>query len=145
MQRRKIEKKSVEPRHSSHQAGGVGKVFEGENPFGGDHYWGHPPPGAHNLPKELQNCTTNMTAPCYRSLYQLPEHPAAVPGNSLGLYEQGDFIDKPDLDKYNAVFAPHVPQGTYPIPALIDGAQYDFPPNASKYVGGEALIDVDIA
>ncbi|KXJ85420.1 protease S8 tripeptidyl peptidase I [Microdochium bolleyi] len=145
VKRSKIQKKSVMPRHSSHQIGGAGKVFEGENPFGGSPFWGHPSAEACKLPPALQNCTTNMTAPCYRKLYQLPEHPVAVPGNSLGLYEQGDFIDKPDLDKYNAVFAPHVPQGTYPIPALIDGAQYDFPPNASDYVGGEALIDVDLA
>jgi tripeptidyl-peptidase-1 len=78
-------------------------------------------------------------------LYQLPQPGFAIPGHSLGLYEQGDWFSKADLDEFYAQYAPYVPQGTYPIPALIDGASYDYPQNDTGHVGGEADIDIDIA
>jgi len=35
--------------------------------------------------------------------------------------------------------------GTYPIPALIDGANFSEPASNTVLVGGEANIDIDIA
>lgn len=65
-------------------------------------------------------------------------------GNSLGLYEQGDYFAKSDLDLFYAEYAPWVPQGTYPIPALIDGANFSVPAY-SALNGGESNIDIDMA
>jgi tripeptidyl-peptidase I len=86
-----------------------------------------------------------MTPTCLRALYGIPSSPGAVPGNSLGLYEQGDYFDKADLDLSLAAYAPWVPPHTYPIPNLIDGAQYDFPQNNTEFIEGEALIDLLLA
>ena len=86
----------------------------------------------------------NITPPCIKALYQIPNATLASPGNSLGLFEQGDYFNKQDLDLFYAQYAPYVPQGTYPIPALIDGAQYGMPQNSSEN-SGESDIDIDMA
>jgi tripeptidyl-peptidase-1 len=85
-----------------------------------------------------------MTPPCIKALYQIPDAKRATPGNSLGLYEQGDYFSEPDVNLFYAAFAPWVPQNTFPIPALIDGANYSVPPY-SPLNGGEADIDIDMA
>lgn len=41
-------------------------------------------------------------------------------------------------------YAPYVPHGTYPIPALIDGAEFGVPANSSLN-RGESDIDIDVA
>jgi tripeptidyl-peptidase I len=102
------------------------------------------PVGTAALPSDLQNCGRNMTPSCYRALYQIPQPTDAVAGNGLGLFEQGAYFEKRDLDDFYARSAPWVPQGTYPIPALIDGAAYVAPANATDDVTGEADIDIDI-
>lgn len=102
------------------------------------------PPAAKSLPADVQDCGSAITPPCIRALYGIPIAKTATPGNSLGLYEQGDYISTTDLDGYYAAVAPWVPQGTYPIPALIDGAEFSAPSNSSL-VGGEADLDVEIA
>jgi tripeptidyl-peptidase-1 len=79
-----------------------------------------------------------------KALYQIPPATKATPGNTLGLFEQGDYFAKSDLDLTRALFAPWVPQGVYPIPALIDGANYSVPPY-SPLNTGESDIDMDIA
>ena len=101
--------------------------------------------GAGSLPPDLQGCGQNMTPTCYRAMYQIPSNVKAVPGNSLGLYEQGDYFAESDIDSFFASFAPWVPQGTFPIPALIDGAEYSVPADDTTLDGGEADIDIDIA
>jgi tripeptidyl-peptidase-1 len=95
------------------------------------------------LPPVLQNCSTNITPACLKALYGIPDAPAAVPGNSVGLYQQGSYFAKEDIDAYMAKYAPYVPQGTYPINASIDGASYSVPP-ASALNTGEANIDIDM-
>jgi tripeptidyl-peptidase-1 len=95
------------------------------------------------LPPALQNCSTNITPACLKALYGIPDAPAAVPGNSVGLYQQGSYFAKEDIDAYMAKYAPYVPQGTYPINASIDGASYSVPP-ASALNTGEANIDIDM-
>lgn len=93
------------------------------------------------LPPALQNCSTNVTPDCIRALYGIPKAPAAVPGNSVGVYQQGSYFVPSDLDSYFASYAPNVPQGTYPINASIDGASYSVPASYADN-GGEANIDI---
>ncbi|KAJ6172130.1 Aorsin [Penicillium chermesinum] len=102
------------------------------------------PAKALNLPTELQDCGVNITPACLKAMYGIPDATKATKGNSLGLYEQGDYFAEEDLDLYWAKYAPWVPQGTYPIPALIDGANYSVP-TTSALNGGEADIDIDMA
>jgi tripeptidyl-peptidase-1 len=106
--------------------------------------WNYIPPGAGSLPPDLQACGRNFTPVCMKALYQIPPATKATPGNTLGLFEQGDYFAKEDLDLTRALFAPWVPQGVYPIPALIDGANYSVPPY-SPLNTGESDIDMDIA
>ncbi|KAI9696511.1 MAG: hypothetical protein M1820_008139 [Bogoriella megaspora] len=98
-----------------------------------------------DLPADLQDCGNNITPACIKALYQIPNATLASPGNSLGLYEQGDYFNKEDLDLFYANYAPYVPQGTYPIPALIDGAQYGVAQNDTALNGGESNIDIDMS
>jgi tripeptidyl-peptidase-1 len=108
--------------------------------------WDQLPPGVGNLPEDVQGCGVNITPPCWKALYQLPEYnPPSTTANSLGLYEQGDYFAISDVQSYLAKYAPYVPLDHLPIPALIDGAAYSFPANNTDYVGGEANIDIDIA
>lgn len=102
------------------------------------------PANAKALPADLQNCGVAITPPCIRALYGIPVATKKSPGNSLGLYEQGDYIATTDLDGYFRDVATWVPQGTYPIPALIDGANFSAP-YYSTLIGGEADLDVEIA
>ncbi|KAF7118908.1 hypothetical protein CNMCM5793_008544 [Aspergillus hiratsukae] len=99
---------------------------------------------AKSLPPDLQNCSYNMTPPCIKAMYSIPDATKARKGNALGLYEQGDYFAKSDLDLYYAHFAPWVPQGTYPTPALIDGANYSVPADSALNTG-ESDIDIDMA
>lgn len=122
-----------------------GRVSLKENPFVNNYPWGYKPVAAQALPEDLQDCGRNVTPPCYRALYDIPVPIGAVSGLGVGVYEQGDYFAKADLDDSYAAYAPWVPQGTYPINATIDGAQYDFPQNATDWVGGEANLDIFIA
>lgn len=106
--------------------------------------WDWKPSSAAKLPKELQGCGRNITPTCIKALYQIPNATQATPGNSLGLYEQGDYFNEGDVNLFYAEYAPWVPQGTFPIPALIDGANYSVP-TYSPLNGGEADIDIDMA
>ncbi|TGO32531.1 hypothetical protein BHYA_0309g00090 [Botrytis hyacinthi] len=102
------------------------------------------PPSAANLPSDLQDCGSNMTPTCIKAMYKIPTATLNASGNSLGLYEQGDYFAKSDLDLFYAKYAPWVPQGTYPIPALIDGANFSVPAS-SALNDGESDIDIDMA
>jgi tripeptidyl-peptidase-1 len=106
--------------------------------------WDWMPAAAAGLPTDLQGCGRNITPACVKALYGIPDPNKVAPGNSLGLFEQGDYFAKSDLDLFYAEYAPYVPQGTYPIPALIDGANFSVPAH-SPLNGGESDIDIDIA
>lgn len=98
-----------------------------------------------DLPPDLQACGYNITTPCIKALYSIPEapqHPHS--GNALGLYEQGDYFAKEDLDLYWKNINPAVPVGTYPTPNLIDGANYSVPAY-SPWNGGESDIDIEMS
>jgi tripeptidyl-peptidase-1 len=93
---------------------------------------------------ELAGCGFNMTPPCIRALYDIPlPTNKPNPKNALGLYEQGDYFAKKDLDLYWKNVYPEVPQGTYPKPQLIDGANYSVPANSSLNTG-ESNIDIQM-
>ena len=98
---------------------------------------------AAGLPTALQNCSTNMTPTCIKALYSIPNAPAAVPGNSVGLFQQGSYFAESDVNLWLANFAPNVPQNTFPINASIDGASYSVPAS-SALNSGEALIDIEM-
>lgn len=97
-----------------------------------------------SLSEDLQLCGYNMTPTCIKALYDIPDATKARKGNSLGLYEQGDYFAKSDIDLFYKEYAPWVPQGTYPIPAMIDGAEYGVAANSSLNTG-ESDIDIDMA
>lgn len=104
------------------------------------------PPGSGSLPEDVQGCGVNITPPCWKALYQLPQvSPPVTSANSFGLFEQGDYFAISDVQSYLKLFAPHIPINHLPIPALIDGAEYSAPANNTLLVGGEANIDIDIA
>lgn len=105
--------------------------------------WDWKPAAAARLPADLQGCGRNITPACIKALYQIPDADKATPGNSLGLYQQGVYFAKSDIDSFYAEYAPYVPQGTYPVPALIDGANFSVPVY-SPLNSGEADIDIDM-
>lgn len=123
-----------------------GNVKPHQSPYTpGGFPWGYKPPGSGSLPVDLQGCGVNTTVACNKARYQIPDPPSKVASeNSLGLYEQGDYFSKEDLDLYYKTYTPWIPQGTYPIPALIDGANFSVPVD-SALNGGESDIDIDIA
>ncbi|KAJ5133905.1 Aorsin [Penicillium atrosanguineum] len=88
------------------------------------------PAKALSLSKDLQLCSYNMTPTCIKALYDIPDATKARKGNSLGLYEQG--------------ICSLGSQGTYPIPAMIDGANFSVPADSSLNTG-ESDIDIDMA
>ncbi|KAJ5618801.1 subtilisin-like protein [Penicillium lagena] len=101
------------------------------------------PAKAKSLPEDLRGCGFNMTPVCIKALYNIPDATKARKGNSLGLYEQGDYFAKSDVDLFYKHYAPWVPQGTYPTPNLIDGANFSVPAYSSLNTG-ESDIDIDM-
>ncbi|CAK7262474.1 hypothetical protein SEPCBS57363_000063 [Sporothrix epigloea] len=74
-------------------------------------------------PYNLTNCDRVISPECVRYLYDIPLGTTATPGNEMGVFESlGDHYSKLDLDVFVREFAPFIPNGTYPIPRLIDGA-----------------------
>ncbi len=76
-----------------------------------------------------------MTPACIKTLYQLPTRTHVSGNNSLGVFQQGDYFVKSDFDQFLATYAPYVPQKTYPIPALIDGAVFSVSADDPLYGG----------
>lgn len=128
-----------EKRNSHAQVSRVSNFVPQE--LGGHHHPEQDQPGA----PDLSRCSYNMTPPCIRALYGIPLPTSKPhPGNGLGLYEQGDYFAKSDLDLYWKNIYPEVPQGTYPTPQLIDGANYSVPAYSSLN-SGESNIDIEMA
>lgn len=94
-----------------------------------------PPPG-------LANCDKLITPECIKALYKIPPATKAHPNNSLGIFEEGDFYSQKDLDLFFANMSSHIPQGTHPIPAFIDGAKA---PVSVEQAGGESDLDFELA
>lgn len=96
-----------------------------------------------DLPVELQKCGTDVTIECIKALYDLPAGSKALPGHTVGTFQQGSYFSEDDVNAYFAAYAPYVPQGTFPIDATIDGASYSVPVD-SDLNSGEANIDIDM-
>lgn len=68
-------------------------------------------------------CDTFVSQECVRTQYSIPKGTLAAEGNELGIFESlGDHYAKEDLDVYFTYLYPEIPNGTYPIDQLIDGA-----------------------
>jgi len=68
-------------------------------------------------------CDIYVTAPCTQVQYGIPNTTTAAPGNELGIFESIDVhYSRKDLDIYFSTLYPQIPNGTYPIEDLIDGA-----------------------
>ncbi|KIH86515.1 alkaline serine protease [Sporothrix brasiliensis 5110] len=94
-------------------------------------------------PMNSSNCYEYVTPNCIRTQYGIPKGTTARPGNELGIFEGlNQHYSKSDLDDYFEVVSPNIPQGTYPIPRLIDGATADTQPDTA---GGEAELDFQAA
>jgi len=102
------------------------------------------PPGAGQLPPDLQDCGRNITPVCLKALYQIPNAHIKDNVNQLGLYESGDIYSQEDLNSFFAQYAPYVPQGTHPLLDSVDGGQAPVAPG-SDFNTGESDIDMDIA
>ncbi|CAN8102435.1 unnamed protein product [Discula destructiva] len=69
------------------------------------------------------NCGKYVTAACMRDQYGIPNNTLASPGNELGIFETlNDHYSKYDLDAFFSTLYPYIPNGTYPIEKLVDGA-----------------------
>ncbi|KAK2624864.1 hypothetical protein QTJ16_006057 [Diplocarpon rosae] len=95
------------------------------------------------LPPILRNCSIEMSPDCIRALYSIPNSPVAVEGNSLGIFQQGSYFAKTDLNLFYGKYATYVPQNTFPINATINGASYSVPAG-SELNNGEANIDIEM-
>ena len=91
---------------------------------------------------ELESCDVAITPICIKFLYEVPPAFRANPGNSLGIFEEGDFYAQEDLNLFFRNFTPYIPQGTHPIPAFIDGAEAPVP---VQDAGGESDLDFQLA
>jgi tripeptidyl-peptidase I len=69
------------------------------------------------------DCDLYVTAACMRYQYNIPNNTLAAAGNELGIFESlDDHYSKYDLDVFFSTLYPYIPNGTYPIERLIDGA-----------------------
>lgn len=136
-----ILKKRIEKRAGPSWGPGPGKKPTHWTPH--PHGPWHMPPGAQELPPDLQDCGRNITPTCIRALYDIPTAHLSDSVNSLGLFEDGDYYAQSDLNSFFTQYAPNVPNDTAPIPAFIDGAEApvaaDDPTNT-----GESDIDLDM-
>ena len=92
--------------------------------------------------EQLSECDQAITPLCVKALYQIPFNILADPSNAMGIFEEGDYYAQEDLDLFFKNFTSYIPQGTHPIPALIDGAQAPVPVETA---GGESDLDFQLA
>lgn len=96
-------------------------------------------------PLNVSVCDKYVTPDCIRAQYYIPEGKRASPGNELGIFESlNDHYGKQDLDQYFANVYPKIPNGTYPIEKLIDGA-IGAAQNNQDQIGAESDLDFQAA
>jgi hypothetical protein len=91
-------------------------------------------------------CDKYVTAECTRVQYNIPNTTTAAPGNELGIFEGIDVhYSRHDLDIYFSTLYPQIPNGTYPIERLVDGAigAVEDSPNMPVPIDLEAPLDFD--
>ncbi|KAJ1323356.1 tripeptidyl-peptidase I [Microdochium nivale] len=100
------------------------------------------------------SCDVNLVADCVRHQYGIPKlEGKPFPGNELGIFESlGNHYSKHDLDVMFSTLYPHeIPNGTYPIERLIDGAigSVESQPKGASgpriETGSESMIDFGAA
>ncbi|KAK1766642.1 alkaline serine protease [Phialemonium atrogriseum] len=98
-----------------------------------------------NLPQLNSSvCHQYVTNECIRKHYRVPKGTTAAKGNELGIFESlNDHYSKDDLDVFWANLFPEIPQGTYPIDKLIDGAIGAA--ETPEEVGAESALDFQVA
>jgi len=93
----------------------------------------------------LSTCDETITPACLRALYRFSApspHAHVSPANSLGIFEEGDFYAQEDFDLFFAKYTPYIPNGTHPIPNLVDGGEA---PVAVGEAAGESDLDFELA
>ncbi|KAL9095664.1 MAG: hypothetical protein Q9165_002096 [Trypethelium subeluteriae] len=91
----------------------------------------------------VSTCDVAITPACIRALYNVPLPPAtAQPGNSIGIFEDGDFYTQEDLNLFFANFTPYIPQGAHPTLDSIDGGIAPVPVTEA---GGESDLDFELS
>lgn len=144
----KLKKRAVankEKRDPRHRPGPPKSPFsypEPPSPSQWHHWHNHGNP-SHGIPADLVNCSTWITPPCVRAMYNIPL-PSGTPNpsNSLGIFEEMDTYSQEDLNLYFTTFFPTIPNGTHPTPAFIDGAVAPVPVYEA---GGESDLDLTTA
>ncbi|KUJ15281.1 putative protease S8 tripeptidyl peptidase I [Mollisia scopiformis] len=102
------------------------------------------PPGAGNLPSDLQNCGVNITPTCIKALYDIPTAYLDQPENVMGLYETYDAFSLGDISLFFENFAKNVPADTAPKVISVDGGTAPVAPDDVRN-GGESDIDLDLS
>ncbi|KAK5108167.1 hypothetical protein LTR62_008698 [Meristemomyces frigidus] len=107
------------------------------------HEPGHGSPGGnlYNISADLSRCDELITPACIKALYHVPLGNKAHPGNTLGIFEDGDFYAQEDLNLFFSNFTPYIPNGTHPTLDSIDGGYA--PVNLSE-AGGESSLDLQL-
>ncbi|QKX54466.1 uncharacterized protein TRUGW13939_01552, partial [Talaromyces rugulosus] len=90
----------------------------------------------------LSSCDIAITPKCIQALYQIPPANSAQDGNSMGLFEEGDYYAGEDLDLFFKNMSPNIPQGTRPILNAIDGGSA---PVSKAKAGVESDLDMQLA
>jgi tripeptidyl-peptidase-1 len=91
-------------------------------------------------------CDLAITPACVAALYKIPPSHLKHPNNSLGIFESElQFYTQEDLDIFftNYTTPHHIPNGTHPIAANVDGGQ-----GATEdpyQAGAEASLDLQLA
>ncbi|KAF8864014.1 putative protease S8 tripeptidyl peptidase I [Acephala macrosclerotiorum] len=102
------------------------------------------PPGAGNLPPDLQNCGVNITPTCIKALYDLPTAHLDQPENVMGLYETYNAFSQGDISLFFENFAKNVPANTKPNITSVGGGTAPVEPSDARN-GGESDIDLDLS
>ncbi|KAF2101778.1 subtilisin-like protein [Rhizodiscina lignyota] len=91
---------------------------------------------------DLATCDIAITPACIRALYDVPLPTTAVKGNTIGIFENGNFYAQEDLDLFFSNFTPYIKNGTHPILDSIDGGVAPVPVAQG---GGESALDLELA
>lgn len=99
---------------------------------------------AHPDPNDLSTCDIAITPACIAALYKIPPGHSKNPKNSMGIFESElQFYTQLDLDSFFTNFTSHIPNGTHPIAANIDGGQQST--TDPFQAGGEVNLDLMLA
>ncbi|OJJ42265.1 hypothetical protein ASPZODRAFT_77390 [Penicilliopsis zonata CBS 506.65] len=87
-------------------------------------------------------CDDLVTPDCIAALYRIPKAPLPPVDNPLGIFQTGNYYAQEDLDLFFRNLSPHIPAGTHPTPAFINGAEAPVPVSDA---GLESDLDLQVA